>query len=303
MTAASSFRGIPSNQDVARRLDEVARLLEVQGANPFRVRAYRLAAEELRQLPVPAEEIARTEGVAGLERIPHVGPIIGRAIRDLVLTGRLPMLDRLRGESEPVSLLASVPGVGGVLAERLHHELGIGTLEDLETAAHDGRLTALAGIGPKRLAGITAALAQRLGRVRPERRPEAEAPPVEEILEVDREYREKADAGLLPLIAPRRFNPGRRAWLPVLHTRQGDRNYTVLYSNTATAHRLGRTHDWVVLYYDGAREEHQCTVVTARQGPLAGRRVVRGREAECLEHYGAAGHPGSGQADLAMREG
>jgi hypothetical protein len=64
-----------------------------------------------------------------------------------------------------------------------------------------------------------------------------------------------------------------------------DRNYTALFSNTFTAHRLGRTHDWVVMYYDGGREEHQCTVVTARQGPLAGRRVVRGREAECLEHY------------------
>lgn len=273
-----------SNRDVARRLDEVAQLLETQGANPFRVRAYRLAAEELRQLPVPVDEIYRSEGVAGLEHIPHVGPILARAIRDLVETGRLPMLDRLRGESEPVALLASVPGVGGVLAERLHHELGIGTLEDLELAAHDGRLASLAGIGPKRLAGITAALAQRLGRVRPDRRPEADSPPVEEILAVDQEYRDKAESGLLPLIAPRRFNPGRRAWLPVLHARVGDRNYTALFSNTFTAHRLGRTHDWVVMYYDGDREEHQCTVVTARQGPLTGRRVVRGRESECLKH-------------------
>jgi hypothetical protein len=291
MAATSSSQQV-SNRDAARRLDEVAQLLETQGANPFRVRAYRLAAEQLRQLPVPVGEICRTEGVAGLEHIPHVGPILARAIRTLVETGRLPMLDRLRGESEPVALLASVPGVGEVLAERLHHELAIGTLEDLELAVHDGRLASLAGIGPKRLAGITAALAQRLGRVRPDRRPEPDSPPVREILVVDQEYRDKAESGLLPLIAPRRFNPGRRAWLPVLHARVGDRNYTALFSNTFTAHRLGRTHDWVVMYYDGGREEHQCTVVTARQGPLAGRRVVRGREAECLEHYrsGTEGH-------------
>ena len=110
-------------------------------------------------------------------------------------------------------------------------------------------------------------------------------PTIAEILDVDREYRRRATAGELPLIAPRRFNPTGERWLPVLHTTRGDRQYTALFSNTAAAHRFGKTHDWVVLYLDGGEGERQCTVVTAFKGPLAHRRVVRGRESECVAHY------------------
>jgi DNA polymerase (family 10) len=225
----------------------------------------------------------------GLERIPGIGPVIGRAVRDLVLTGRLPMLDRLRGEAGRSSVLASVPGVGPVLAERVHEELGIETLEDLETAAHDGRLSTVAGFGSKRIQGIRDALAARLGQWRRRTAPlRGESPPVAELLSVDAEYREKAERGTLRTIAPRRFNPRHESWLPVLHTRRGDRHYTALYSNTARAHQLGRTHDWVVLYYDGSDGERSSTVVTAQRGPLDGERVVRGREHECELHYAGA---------------
>lgn len=62
------------------------------------------------------------------------------------------MLDRLRGESDPISLLRTVPGVGKKSAERLHNDLGIDTLEELEIAAYDGRLIKVAGLGDKRLA-------------------------------------------------------------------------------------------------------------------------------------------------------
>jgi hypothetical protein len=104
------------------------------------------------------------------------------------------------------------------------------------------------------------------------------------LLDIDREYREKAAAGTLRTIAPRRFNPEGKAWLPVLHTRRGPWHFTVLYSNTARAHELGRTHDWVVVYfYDDDHREGQHTIVTETQGPLAGQRVVRGREAECAQ--------------------
>ena len=109
-----------------------------------------------------------------------------------------------------------------------------------------------------------------------------EEPDVGLLLDVDREYRERAAAGTLPKIAPRRFNPAHDAWLPILHTRRGDWQFTALFSNTARAHELGRTRDWVVLYFDGDRHaERQRTVVTELRGPLAGRRVVRGREPEC----------------------
>jgi hypothetical protein len=125
-----------------------------------------------------------------------------------------------------------------------------------------------------------------LGRRRPLRRTAADAPPVAVLLNVDREYRRKSDGGELPLIAPRRFNPEGLAWLPVLHTERGGWHFTALYSNTARAHDLGRTHDWVVIYYyDHDHQENQCTVVTESRGPLEGRRVVRGREYECRELY------------------
>lgn len=61
---------------------------------------------------------------------------------------------------------------------------------------------------------------------------------------------------------------------------------TALFSNTARAHQLGKTRDWVVLYYDGRGRERQCTIITSEWGPLQGRRIVRGREAECALHYG-----------------
>lgn len=108
-----------------------------------------------------------------------------------------------------------------------------------------------------------------------------------ELLDVDREYREGAASGALSRIAPRRFNAAGDAWLPILHTQRGDRHYTALFSNTARAHELGKTADWVVVYWDGGSGERQATVITAQQGPLRGHRIVRGREAECARYYEA----------------
>ena len=113
-----------------------------------------------------------------------------------------------------------------------------------------------------------------------------DAPSVDILLDVDREYREKAQAGSLPKIAPRRMNPEGKAWLPVLHTRFGPWHFTALFSNTERAHELHRIYDWVVIFYsDPDGGEGQATVVTERRGALTGRRVVRGREPECACHY------------------
>ena len=290
-------------------LDEAAQLLEQQGANPFRCRAYKRAAELVRSLERPVAAIWREEGEQGLLRLPGIGPHLMHALRDLVQNGRLGMVERLRGESDPVALLSSLPGIGERTAERLHSELGIETLWDLEHAAQAGRL-ARVGLGPKRTSGLRDCLAQRLGRPRTPPQattpttPAPPEPPVAELLDVDREYCDKAAAGLLHRIAPRRHNPHHEAWLPVLHTHRhthravdppgshGERHYTALFSNTPQAHKLHKNHDWVVLYYHdddghdgGAPHERQCTVVTARSGPLTGQRVVRGREGECARYY------------------
>jgi hypothetical protein len=283
------------NVEIARRLEEVADILEAQKVNPFRVRAYRRSAQAVRRLPTSLAEIWREQGEAGLRAVTGVGENLATALRTLLTTGRLPMLDRLRGETDSVALLESVPGIGNTMAERLHRELGIESLEDLEAAAHDGRLHDLAGIGPKKLAGIMDILAARLGRIRLAGCTfQADEPSVKELLDVDREYRKKAAAGQLPTITPRRFNPSGKAWLPILHTHRGERNYTALYSNTARAHNLGRTHDWVILYYDRGRDERQATVITSQRGILSGKRIVRGRENECEAAYRNNNRVGAG---------
>jgi DNA polymerase (family X) len=271
------------NATIAARFDEVAMLLEQQDATPFRVAAYRRAADTLRGLSQSVAEILEKEGLEGLEKLPGIGESLSRAIRTLATTGRLPLLDQLRGEIEPQKVLTTIPGIGVKLAEKLYDELGIHSLEELEIAAYDGRLKELAGFGEKRVAGIRDVLAQRLGRMRTKTAPRQ--PPVEDLLSVDREYREKAARGLLRKIAPRRFNPKREAWLPVLHTRRGLREYTALYSNTGRAHQLGMTRDWVVIYCDDGSHERTSTAVTAQRGPLKGLRIVRGREDECANYY------------------
>ncbi len=103
------------------------------------------------------------------------------------------------------------------------------------------------------------------------------------LLDIDREYRDKASSGSLRKIAPKRFNPSGKAWLPILHTVRGPWHFTALYSNTALAHQLSRTGDWVVIYFHrDARPEGRRTIVTETQGSARGRRIVRGREAECV---------------------
>jgi hypothetical protein len=274
------------NAEIAARLEEVADVLEAQEANPYRVQAYRHAAMTVRKCDRSMDEIVREEGIEGLRELPGIGESLSRAIHQLVASGRLPMLERLRGESDPVEVLASVPGIGKRLAERLHADLGVDTLEELEAAAHDGRLKGISGFGEKRIAGIRDSLAGRLGRVRkPVSSAPSDEPAVNEILDVDHEYRMRAGRDELPKIAPRRFNPKHEAWLPILHIPRGDRHYTALFSNTARAHQMNKTHDWVVIYYDGGQGERQCTVITAERGPMEGRRIVRGREGECLAYY------------------
>lgn len=274
------------NEPIADKLREMADLLEIQNEDGFRVTAYRRAAQTISEMPQPVEEIVQDQGLDGLIALPGIGRGIGAAIIEMLETGRWGQLDRLTGSLEPERLLQSVPGLGPELAARIHDELHIDTLEQLEQAAHDGTLDGVPGMGPRRTAVVRAALADRLGHRRV-RRSEAQArPPVSLLLQVDEEYRDKAKQGILRKIAPKRFNPTGAAWLPVFHTRREGWDVTVLFSNTERAHALDRTWDWVVIYsHRDAEPEAQCTVVTETRGPLAGRRVVRGREGECIAHY------------------
>jgi Holliday junction resolvasome RuvABC DNA-binding subunit len=243
----------------------------------------------LHALRTPVAILYAEAGHGGLHRIPGVGDALSAAIAEILETGSLAHLGRLESSSAPEEAFRRLPGIGAKLARRIREELGVTTLEELEVAAHDGRLGSVEGIGEKRARGIRDALALRLarsGRGRPAAVAPERLPPVSLLLDVDREYRDRARRGQLRRIAPRRFNPAHEAWLPVMEVERGGWDLTALFSNTQRAHELGRTRDWVVIYYHRDGDAGQCTVVTARTGRLRELRVVRGREAECRHYYG-----------------
>jgi hypothetical protein len=280
--SAPARRQSSFNDEVARQFRLAADLLQSQHADLFRIGAYGRAASTVEGMDESVDDIYRREGIDGLIAVPTIGQTLAVAIADLVERGRWRWLERLQGEVDPEAILATVAGIGPGLAARIHQELGIETLEDLEIAAHDGRLAAVDGFGPKRVQSVADSLAGRLWQRRHARAPVSawgEQPTTKELLDIDSEYRRKAATGALPTIAPRRFNPTHQSWLPILHTARDERRYTAVFSNTIRAHQLGRTDDWVVIYADEP-SDGQWTAVTETRGPRTGQRVIRGREAD-----------------------
>jgi putative hydrolase len=289
--AAASTHGFTHGPDCAAWLREAADLLQAQGANPTRVDAYRNAAGTLAGLDRSAViELVESEGTDGVARLPRVSRGIATAVVEMVRTGHWTQLERLRGTSDPVQLFTVVPGLGHRLAERIHEELHIDTLDALAVAAQDGLLEHVPGVGRRRAETIRASLHALLLDREPaggsSKATVPSSPPVPLLLAIDRQYREQSAAGALPTIAPTRFNPSQTAWMPVMHAERDGWQFTALYSNTAQAHQMKRTHDWVLVYhYDAESSEGHHTVITETHGGLAGKRVVRGRETECRTHY------------------
>ena len=292
------------NQLIADLFLEVSDLLEAQHADFYRVRGWREGAAAVRAHAGPVVDVLGEGGRPALVALAHIGEGLAAAIEEIAHTGRLGVLERLRGHVSPEDLFVTIPGVGEELASRIHHELHVETLEDLEAAAHDGRLQRIEGVGPRRAEAIRDILEARLSRgsrrharrLEPARAsqrasdPLPPQPPVDLLMHVDRDYRDLAEQGRLPRVAPSRFNPTHEAWLPVMHRYTDGWDFHVMYSNTAIAHRLDRIRDWVVIYWHHGSHEGQCTVVTEYRGPLEGLRVIRGREEECKAWHG--GHRG-----------
>lgn len=289
---------IETNSQIAALLARYADLLAAEGGDRFRIRAYRAAVDEIAALDRPLSQIFADGGIDALIALRGIGHGIAAAIVEMLTTGQWRQLALHAQNLTPARLFATIPGIGPVLAKRLVQSLGVETLPDLEAALRLGDAE-VQGIGARRRAAILAGLAQRLNRLpsgqRLRKAPDPPMPPIDLLLAIDARYRAKARAGALRLIAPRRFNPTGAAWLPIMHHHADGWEFTALFSNTANAHELGRTHDWVVMYFrPESGVEGRVTIVTETQGPLKGQRVIRGHEAACAQHY--AKSPALGQS-------
>lgn len=138
-----------TNEKIADAFDLIADLLEFQGANSFRVRAYRNSARTLRDYSDSLAEVSK-QGAAALKEIEGIGDDLAAKIIALVNTGKLEMLEELRSQV-PASVLAllRIPGVGPKKAAALYKELGVKSLDELKLACQDGKVRALKGFGAK----------------------------------------------------------------------------------------------------------------------------------------------------------
>lgn len=168
------------NAEIAEGLSELATLYELDGANKYRVIAYREAARVIRDSPVSVEELARA---GRLTELPGIGKTLEGKVLTLLDTGSIPAAERLK-EKFPPSLVevTHVPGLGAKTVRRLHDELGVATLEQLADAAEAGRISKLRGLGPKAEENVLAALERLEEKGVAERRLLSEVLPVAEEL-------------------------------------------------------------------------------------------------------------------------
>lgn len=137
------------NQQIAALFEELADLLEIQGANAFRVRAYRNAARTLENLSESAADIVENS-TRNLTDLEGIGKDLAAKIVTIVKTNALPQLDELRAEiPEGVSAMLRIPGLGPKKVAALFKELGIKSLDDLKAACESGRVAELKGFGKK----------------------------------------------------------------------------------------------------------------------------------------------------------
>ena len=145
------------NADITAIFTEIADRLEIQGANPFRIRAYRNAARILADLPQEARLLA--ERGDDLTRLPGIGDDLAAKINEIITTGRCGLLERLRRELPPaITELMKISGLGPKRVRALYLSLDVQTVEQLHRAAEDGRIQALPGFGEKTEQNILQAL-------------------------------------------------------------------------------------------------------------------------------------------------
>jgi DNA polymerase (family 10) len=146
------------NADIAAIFEEIADLLEIQGENPFRIRAYRNAARQMESMGVPAADmVAKSED---LTELPGIGDDLAAKIREIVETGKCRALEKLHQQLPPtLTELLKIPGLGPKRVKTLYQQLKVNTFEQLKRAARDGKIHELPGFGDKTEAAIRDALA------------------------------------------------------------------------------------------------------------------------------------------------
>ncbi len=138
-----------SNHEIAAVFDRIADLLEFQGGNPFRVRAYRGAARTIHDLPESASEIV-ADPHRSLDQFEGIGKDLAEKASVLIETGSLPMLDELLAEvPESVLAVLRVPGLGPKRAAILYRQLNVASLDQLRAACLSHRVGKLKGFGAK----------------------------------------------------------------------------------------------------------------------------------------------------------
>ncbi len=138
-----------TNAEIAVAFDQVADLLEFQGANPFRVRAYRNGANTIRGLPESLERVANDPN-RKLTEFQGIGKDLAAGINALVVAGRLPLLEELQAQIPHTALqMLRIPGLGPKRAATLFNELKITTLDQLRASCESGEVRKLKGFGPK----------------------------------------------------------------------------------------------------------------------------------------------------------
>ena len=151
------------NADIATVFEEIADLLEIEGANPFRIRAYRNAAHTVEGLGTEAY-VLLDQG-EDLTILPGIGRDLAEKIKEIISTDRCGLLERLRTEFPPaVTELLKIPGLGPKRVKHLYHDLNVQTIEQLYQAARSGRICALPGFGEKTELNILQAIEAHAGQ-------------------------------------------------------------------------------------------------------------------------------------------
>jgi len=149
------------NEDIARRFNRMASLMEIRNEDPFRVRSYRMAAEAIETWPTQMKKIAGKEGAAGLQEIPGVGKALAGKIIELIARSTFDAWEKMTAETpETVLDLLELPGVGPKTAATLHQKFKVSSLDDLRKFVAGGGLEMVDGIGPKTAERIKLRLAQ-----------------------------------------------------------------------------------------------------------------------------------------------